>query len=183
MTLNDTCVKLSTLLFLVLIFLYPSTTVAQDKQNSFHNPDSLLKAAREMISGIRFCALITLDEKGHPEVRTMDPFLPDSNMVVWFGTNINSRKVQEIKNNSKATVYYQAENGAGYVVLKGNAYWVDDLQFKSKYWKSDWEAFYPESKENYTLIKFAPFHLEIVDYRHEIVGDSVTWEVPNLELK
>jgi general stress protein 26 len=82
-----------------------------------------------------------------------------------------------------ATIYYQALNGAGYAVLKGNAYLVDDPEKKMKFWKPGWETFYPESKENYTLIKFVPFKLEIVDYKHEIVGDSVTWEVPNLELK
>jgi len=171
-----------TLLLFLSNFNNPAVSLAQGTQNNANNPDSLLQAAREMISGIRFCALITLDEEEHPQARTMDPFLPDSNMVIWFGTNINSRKVQEIKNNSKATVYYQAENGAGYVVLKGNAYWVDDPQLKSKYWKSEWEAFYPESRENYTLIKFVPFHLEIVDYKHNLVGDSITWEAPNLEL-
>ena len=183
MTLNDPYAKFSILLFLVIVYLYPITALAQDKQNTFHNPDSLLRAAREMIAGIRFCALITLDKEGHPQSRTMDPFLPDSNMVVWFGTNRSSRKVQEIKNNPIATLYYQAENGAGYVVLKGNAHWVDDPQLKLKYWKSDWEAFYPESRENYTLIKFVPFHLEIVDYKHNLVGDTVTWEAPNLELR
>ena len=172
-----------TVLLLLLNLIMPANLFAQNIQNNLHNPDSLLQSAREMISGIQFCALITLDKVGHPQARTMDAFLPDSNMVVWFGTNINSRKVREIKNNSKATIYYQAENGAGYVALKGNAYWIDDSQLKSKYWKSGWEAFYPESRENYTLIKFVPFHLEIVDYKHNMVGDTLTWAAPNLELK
>lgn len=183
MKLLKTHLKFIFVLFLFLILTYPIAIFTQDDQKSGYNPDSLLQAAREMISDIRFCALITLNEKEHPQTRTMDPFLPDSNMVVWFGTNINSRKVQEIKNNSKATLYYQAENGAGYIVLKGDAYWVNDPQLKLKYWKPEWKVFYPETRENYTLIKFVPFHLEIVDYMHNIVGDSVTWEAPNLELK
>jgi general stress protein 26 len=175
--------KLIFVLSLFLILTYPIAIFAQDDQKAGYNRDSLLQGAREMISDIRFCALISLDEKGHPQARTMDPFLPDANMVVWFGTNINSRKIQEIKNNSKATLYYQAENGRGYVVLKGDAYWENDPQLKLKYWKPEWEVFYSESRENYTLIRFVPFHLEIVDYKHNIVGDSATWEVPNIELK
>ncbi len=183
MKLLKTHSELIFVLFSFLILTYSVTIFAQDDQKSGYNPDSLLKAAREMISDVRFCALITLDEKEHPQARTMDPFPPDSDMVVWFGTNINSRKVREIKNNSKATLYYQHEEGAGYVILKGNAYWVDNPKLKLKYWKSEWEDFYPESKDNYTLIKFVPSQLEIVDYMHNIVGDTITWAVPNLELK
>ena len=40
-----------------------------------------------------------------------------------------------------------------------------------RYWKKEWEAFYPENKENYMLIKFVPDKLEIVDYRHNIIGE------------
>lgn len=183
MKVNNTNVKLIPVLFLLFILTYPVEILAQGDQKSGYNRDSLILAAREMVSGIQFCALITLDDKAHPQARTMDPFSPDSNMVVWFGTNINSRKVKEIQNNSLATIYYQALNGAGYVVLKGNAYLIDDIEKKMEYWKPGWEAFYPESRENYTLIKFIPFHLEIVDYKHKIVGDSVTWVVPSIDLK
>jgi general stress protein 26 len=134
------------------------------------------------MSETRYCALITLDETGHPQARTMDPFPPDSNMTVWFGTNSDSRKVKEILNNSKATLYYEAPDARGYVVLKGNAFMVDDSDKKLKHWKPEWKIFYPESKENYTLIKFIPEKLEIVDYKNKIVGDSDTWKVPGLKL-
>ena len=170
------------ILFLLSILKYPIEISAQDDQKAKQKLDSLISAAKELMVETRYCALITLDKTGHPQARTMDPFPPDTNMVVWFGTNSNSRKVKEIDDNSKATLYYEAPNARGYVVLKGNAFMVDDPDKKLKYWKPEWEIFYPESKENYTLIKFIPGRLEIVDYKHKIVGDSLTWEVPSLDL-
>ena len=179
--------KFNIAVLIVVLFLFsaifPAKCFTQDVPTSNYNPDPLVKAAREMISGIQYCVLITLDDKGNAQARTMDPFLPDSNMIVWFGTNMNSRKVKEIENNTNATVYYQAENGAGYVTLKGNAYVVVDPDLKQKYWKPQWKAFYPESKENYALIKFIPFHLEVVSYKHNIIGDTLTWAVPNIKLR
>lgn len=165
--------------YLVILCLVPINIFAQETQQLNFNQDSLISAARELMLETRYCALITLDDSGHPQARTMDPFPPDTNMVVWFGTNSNSRKVKEIRNNSKATLYYEAPDARGYVILKGNASVVDDPENKKKFWKPEWEIFYPESKDNYILIKFIPARLEIVDYKHNIVGDSITWEVPN----
>jgi len=131
-----------------------------------------------MMEAVRYCALITLDSTGHPDARTMDPFLPDEDMVIWFGTNINSRKVKQINNDSRVTLYYQAPNEAGYVVIKGQAYIVQDSLKKQTYWKKEWGRFYPEDKSNYTLIKVNPEKLEVIDYQHGFFGDSITWDVP-----
>jgi general stress protein 26 len=127
---------------------------------------------------VRYCALITIDSTGHPDARIMDPFLPDDNMVIWLGTNINSRKVKQIESDSRVTLYYQAPNEAGYVVIKGQAYIVQDSLKKQTYWKNEWSGFYPEDKSNYTLIKVIPEKLEVINYQHGIFGDSKTWYVP-----
>jgi general stress protein 26 len=147
---------------------------AQDKMER----DSLINAARIMMESVRYCAVITLDTSGHPDARIMDPFLPDENMVIWLGTNFNSRKVKQIINDSRVTLYYQASNEAGYVVIKGQAYIVQDSLKKQTYWKNEWSRFYSENKSNYTLIKVIPEKLEIIDYQHGIFGDSKTWDVP-----
>ncbi len=44
-----------------------------------------------------YCALITIDETGRPQVRTMNPFPPDEDMTVWFATNTRSLKVQQMR--------------------------------------------------------------------------------------
>jgi general stress protein 26 len=165
-------------IFLTIIFLYPMGISAQETQDSLYDRDTLITAAKEIMAATHYCALITLDETGHPQVRTMDPFLPEENMVVWLGTNSNSRKVKEIKNDSRATLYYEAPNGAGYVVIKGHAFLVNDPEIKLKYWKKEWERFYPDQKDSYLLIKVIPEKLEIVDYKHNITGESKTWAVP-----
>lgn len=170
--------KIETTFYLIIILQFPLTVFAQDKIGTQFNRDSLVTTARKMIETARYCALITLDTMGHPDVRIMDPFLPDDDMVVWLGTNLYSRKVKQITDDSRVTLYYQSQNEVGYVVIKGQAYIVNDTLKKQTYWKKEWGRFYSENKSNYTLIKVIPNKLEIIDYQHEITGESKTWAVP-----
>jgi len=160
-----------------MILPSPLITFAQENATPY-NRDTLITTAKKMMETARYCALITLDTTGHPDARTMEPFLPDSNIVVWLGTSIYSRKVKQIKNDSRVTLYYLARNAAGYVVIKGQAYIVQDSLKKQIYWKKEWVRFYSEDKSEYTLIKVIPEKLEVIDYQHGIFGDPKTLDVP-----
>ena len=168
-------------ILLTIILVFPLGLLDQKNKSPIEARDTLMATAKEIMVAARYCALITLNESGHPNVRTMDPFSPEEDFVVWFGTNSNSRKVNEIRKNPKTTLYYQSPNGGGYVVIKGHASIVDDPQIKRKYWKDEWESFYSDKDTNYILIKIVPDILEIVDYPHGIIGDSKTWAVPCIE--
>jgi len=173
-------INLFKLLFLFVI-ICPQFIVAQNAQSSLWESDSLISAAHQIIESARYCALITLDKAGMPNVRTMDPFKPEEKMVIWMGTNSNSRKVNEIRNDSRVTMYYADPDGAGYVVINGNAILVNDQEEKERWWKKEWDAFYPEDKNNYLLIKVVPNKLEILSYKHGITGDPETWRVPAID--
>ncbi|MCW5518776.1 pyridoxamine 5'-phosphate oxidase family protein [Aureitalea sp. L0-47] len=137
-------------------------------------------AAREIIKEAGTCVLITLDDESIPMARIMDPFPPESDFTVWFGTKSESRKVDQIKNNPTVTLYYQDSDASGYVVIHGKAQIVDDEKEKEKRWKNAWEAFYPNNKEGYLLIKVSPEWMEILSYTRGIVGDPITWKTPTV---
>ena len=149
-------------------------------QERVPDKDLIFKAAADIIKRVPNCALITLDEMGQPQARTMDPFPPEENFVIWFGTTLNSRKVSEIKNDPRVSIYYGEASGNGYVVLAGAAVLVDDSMAKEKYWKEKWERFYPDRKATYLLIKVIPKMLEVVSYEHGLTGDTITWRAPNI---
>ncbi len=139
---------------------------------------NLLNAAREIMAAAGTCALISLDENDSPMVRTMDPFLPESDFTVWFGTNAKSRKVSQIKKNPKVTLYYLDKDASGYVVIHGKAQLVNDEKEKEKRWKAEWEAFYPDKTESYLLIKVTPEWMEVLSYTRGIVSDPINWQPP-----
>lgn len=169
--------KLIAIAYLVL-FMLPVKIFCQDKTTENSENEKLIVAAREIMKEAGNCALITLNDQSIPMVRIMDPFPPESDFTVWFGTKSESRKVGQIKNNPTVTLYYQDRDVSGYVVIHGNAIIVDDKKEIEKRWKVAWEAFYPNNREGYILIKVTPDWMEILSLSRGIVGDPVTWQVP-----
>lgn len=161
-----------------ILLLISFNSFGQETAQKDVSKEVLLNAARDIIEGASTCALITLDSNGLPSVRVMDPFLPESDFTIWFGTNPKSRKVNQIKNNPKVTLYYLDKNSTGYVVIHGTAKLVNDQSEKDKRWKTEWDAFYPNNTDDYLLIKVSPQRMEVISYAHNIIGDPTTWEVP-----
>lgn len=180
---HETNILVASLIFSALMLLSPMGIRAQDNEEAQYEPDTLISAAKELMKTARYCALITLDKYGHPQVRTMDPFPPEDNMVVWLGTNTNSRKVKEIRNDSRVSLYYEAPDATGYVVIQGRAYLKDDPENITKHWKEEWDRFYPDKSSMFMLIKVVPEKLEIIDYTNDINASPLTWTVPNLEFE
>ena len=150
----------------------------QAKQPPRLDRESLIATAREIMKTARYCALITLDSAGRPHARTMDPFPPDEQMIVWLGTNSKSRKVAEIRRNHRVTLYYFDREDQAYVTISGRARVVQDPKEKAKHWKDEWKDFYPDRERNYLLIAVIPEKLEVISQKQGIIGNSVTWTPP-----
>ena len=170
--------KKSVFILFVIVLSLNSISFSQNLSQIDSTNIKLINAASTIMSEAGTCALITIDENDLPMVRVMDPFLPENDLTVWFGTNPKSRKVKQIKNNPNVTLYYLEKNASGYVVIHGEAELIDDEQEKKKRWKTEWEAFYPNKSEGYLLIKVIPKSMEIISYTYGIVGDPETWKTP-----
>ena len=167
--------------FLILLVAFQLVSVfgiSQNKELSGSVNVKLLNAAREIMIDAGTCALITLDEEGESRARTMDAFIPEDDFTVWFGTNSNSRKVTQIENDPRVTLYYFDTKTDGYVVINGTAQLIADSTLKEKYWKEEWEAYYPNKQKDYLLIKVSPNWLEILSSAHAIYNDPITWQPP-----
>ncbi|MDQ2856255.1 MAG: pyridoxamine 5'-phosphate oxidase family protein [Acidobacteriota bacterium] len=129
---------------------------------------------------VRYCALVTIDARGRPQVRTMDAFPPDENLVVWLGTNPISRKVREIRKNPRVALHYFDAASEGYVSISGIARIVTDPKEKARHWKEEWKGFYLDREKGYVLIAIKPTKLEVVIVKKGITGDSKTWKPPTV---
>lgn len=172
-TMKHVLLKLS--LALLLIAVLGPSAYSQDTTR-----EKLITAARETMAAARYCALITIDSSGRAQARTLDPFPPDENMVVWLGTNPRSRKVAAIRRNPRVTLYYFDREAQAYVTVYGIARLVNEPAAKLKWWKDDWKAFYPNRTKDYLLIRVTPQKLEVVNVKKNIVGDPHNWIPPSV---
>ena len=162
-------------LFLWAVFLLPFAGMSQEQSVSDSLEMRIKSIAQEMMNEANTCALISLDKEGRPRIRTMSPFRPEEDFVVWFGTNPHSRKVEQIRQDPRVTLYYTEKDETGYVMIHGKAELVNDPDEKQKHWKEEWEAFYPNRGEAYLLIKVSPEWMEVISEKHGILGNEKSW--------
>lgn len=144
----------------------------------------VVAAAREVMSKARYCALVTLGPDGQPQARVVDPLAPQADMSVWIATNPRTRKVDEIRQDARVTLFYFDASGPAYVTLHARAELVTGVAEKSSHWKEDWAPFYKDGPrgDDFVLIRARPFRLEIVSQGHGIVNDQQTWRPTTIEL-
>jgi general stress protein 26 len=144
------------------------------------NRDTVLYAAREIMRETTYCALVTIDSTGQPQIRTMNPYPVNDEFITWFATSRNSRKVRELKNNPKVCVYYADHVKAkGYVNITGTAEVIDDKDFLIKMKRDYWQSM-PNWQDIFVLIKIVPRTIEVINYKHGLNNDPVTFRAPSI---
>jgi general stress protein 26 len=137
--------------------------------------DTVLAVARDVMAAAGICAVITIDETGHPQARAIDIFQPDEQFVVWFATNPKTRKVAQIARNPRVTIYCYDPKTTGYVSVLGRARLVNDPAEKQKRWKRSFEAFWPDRGDGYLLVEVTPQRVEVSSPSRGIGNDPATW--------
>lgn len=136
------------------------------------DPDRLFEIALSTIEGVPFCFLITVDESGQAHARLMEPFGPQKDLVIWFGTSPRTRKVRDIRRDSRVAVAYENVGESAYVTLLGTAQLIDDLDLRYRYWRDGpvWNAIWPAGPEgdDYMLIRFVPTRIEVMSGANDV---------------
>ena len=164
------------ILILMLIFSFSSVNAQIEELQLKEIPpdDSLLTIARSIIDSAESRTLISVDVEGKPRARTMSPFPPEENWIIWLGTSTKSRKVKEIKNNPNVMVFYYDSDSWSYVSVSGQAILVNNQDKKAEYWKEGWKRFYPDRDKDYILIKVIPERLEVCSFKYRLFWDPET---------
>ena len=84
-------IKFYSAVIVVGLLILPLLGQAQEVKNSDASAEKVKTIAREIMTDVTSCALVTTDQEGIARVRAMEPFLPEADFTVWFGTNPKSR--------------------------------------------------------------------------------------------
>jgi general stress protein 26 len=111
-----------------------------------------------IISAAESVALSTIDSDGAPATRAMLNLSDNTLKEIWFTTNTSSRKVEQIKKNSKGSAYFCLPKEWRGVLLNGTINVVESLETKHEIWRPDWSMYYPKGVEDpdFTLLLLQP---------------------------
>jgi general stress protein 26 len=133
-------------------------------------------AALAIMNAARYCTLVTNGVDGQPQSRIVDPLIVSEGSV-WIATNPLSRKVDEIKRDSRVTLTFFNTKANEFVTVIGKAILVTDSAQKARHWKNDWQPFYKQRTRgaDFALFEIRASKLEVVSPTRGLVNDSKTW--------
>jgi general stress protein 26 len=143
---------------------------------------TILAAAKAIIGEDPVAALITIDANGVPRARSVGVSTPDGDLTFWIGTRRSSRKLEQIRNNPLATLYFNRDNndqgneGAYYASFMGQATVHTDLptlelQAPAEEYRRE---FWPNFPDDFAAIRFETHWLEVTG--HGIRGSDASWQ-------
>ena len=104
----------------------------------------------------KICLLGTNGEDGHPNIKAMMNLKHEGFKKVWFSTNTPSRKVQQLKKDNRACVYYVDEKTFKGLMLVGTIEVLQDIKSRKMLWAEGAEVYYPRGVEDpdYSVLGF-----------------------------
>ena len=85
----------------------------------------------------------TGSEHGFPHIKAMLKMESEGLKKIWFSTNTSSKRVEQIKKNSKACVYFVDTNEFKGLMLVGNIKILQDKNSRQRLWREGFERYYP----------------------------------------
>lgn len=157
----------------VAISLMPHLGVSEEPEYREATREEKLAAAGELMAKDFNAAFVTVDVDGQPRARTMEPFPPEDDWTIWLATKPITRKVMQIQDNGKVTLYFNDDAAMAYVTIMGTATIHDDSQSKARKKHRLIPVYWPDYPDDYLLISVKPAWLEITTL--EIPIDPETW--------
>jgi general stress protein 26 len=107
-----------------------------------------IEKIRDLIKGIRFAMLTTIDEDGSLRSRPMATQEAEFDGDLWFFTAAGSPKVDEVERDERVNVSYAAPDDNRYVSLSGTARLVRDGTKAKELWTPALKAWFPEGLDD-----------------------------------
>jgi general stress protein 26 len=114
-----------------------------------------IKKIRELIKDIRFAMLTTVEEDGTLRSRPMATQQTEFDGDLWFFTNANAPKVDEVQREQHVNVSYANPDKQKYVSVSGKAELIRDRQKIEELWNPVYKAWFPQGLDdpNLALLK------------------------------
>jgi general stress protein 26 len=119
------------------------------------------------------CLLGTNGPDGFPCIKAMMNLKHEGLNKIWFSTNTSSKRVQQLKKDNRACVYYVDEKNFKGLMLSGTMQILQDLKSRQMLWMEGSEKYYPLGVEDpdYTGLYFEAHRGNYYNYLKNITFD------------
>ncbi|AOT72477.1 pyridoxamine 5'-phosphate oxidase family protein [Geosporobacter ferrireducens] len=110
----------------------------------------------ELVENSKIVMLSNNGEDGYPYTKAMMRLKHDGLSKFWLSTNTSTKRVELLKNNNKANLYFVDENNFKGLMLVGTIEILQDRESKEMLWNDGCEIYYPLGVDDpdYTVLCF-----------------------------
>ncbi|MFC1921636.1 pyridoxamine 5'-phosphate oxidase family protein [Chloroflexota bacterium] len=127
-----------------------------------------------LVENSEYCFLGTIREDGFPNIKGINNLKHEGLKKFWFSTNTSSKRVQQLRKNKRACVYYV--DGMDYkgLMLTGTMEVLQDIASRKLLWFYGAEKYYPLGLEDpgYCVLRFTATE---VNYYHAL--ENISFEI------
>ena len=138
------------------------------------NKDEAIVKGLKLIETLSFCLLGTIGEDGFPNIKGMTNIKHEGIKKIWFSTNTSSKRVQQLREDNRACVYYVDGKDYKGLMLVGTIEILQDQESRKMLWFEGAERYYPLGVEDpdYSVLCFTS---ERGNYYHAL--QNVSFEI------
>ena len=138
------------------------------------NKQGAITQGLELIEKSNICMLGTNGDDGFPNIKGMMNLKHEGLKKIWFSTNTSSRRVQQLRNDNRACVYYVDNKDFKGLMLVGTIEILQDIESKRMLWSEGAEKYYPLGVEDpdYSVLLFTA---KRGNYYHNL--NNITFEI------
>jgi general stress protein 26 len=151
-----------------------SAQESKKKGDSRLTKKEAIQEALELIEKSKICLLGTNGGDGFPYIKAMLNLKHDGLKKIWFSTNTSSKRVQQFKQDIRASVYYVDENSYQGLLLIGTMEVLQDAASRKMLWTKGAEIYYPlgVNDPDYSVLRFTS---QKANYYHGLT--NITFEI------
>ena len=117
------------------------------------------EARREALSLANRCTVAMLGtngDDGYPNIKAIFKTENEDLKIIWFSTNTSSKRVAQLKRDSRACVYFVDFDQIKGLMLVGNAEVFQDIESRKRLWREGFERYYPSgvTDPDYSVLRF-----------------------------
>ena len=120
------------------------------------NKQDAITQGLKLIEESKITMLGTNGEDGFPNIKAMMNLKHEGLGEFWFSTNTSSKRVQQLKNDNRACIYFADKKNFKGLMLIGTIEILQNIESKKMLWSEGCEVYYPLGVEdpNYSVLYF-----------------------------
>ena len=118
--------------------------------------EQAIQDALALANDATIAMLGTNGNDGYPNIKAMIKMENEGLKTIWFSTNTSSKRITQLKRDSKVCVYFVDMDQWKGLMLVGTVEVLQDMESRQRLWRPGYEKYYPLgiADPDYSVLRF-----------------------------